>query len=111
MVTLVDSPVLAGEYFKKLTLKESDPQVYLDAAADRAAALEITLEELDHLKNLVAETRALFGATHYRHYDFLLTLSDNTAHFGLEHNESNYPRNNQDALVAHDFPRHSATLS
>ena len=110
LVTLVDSPVLAGEYFKKLTLKESDPQVYLDAAADRAAALEITLEELDHLKNLVAETRALFGATHYRHYDFLLTLSDNTAHFGLEHHESSDDRTNEGALVDDDFRRYSAGL-
>jgi M61 glycyl aminopeptidase len=39
-------------------------------------------------KGLVAETGALFGSRPYRHYDFLLTLSDHTAHFGLEHHES-----------------------
>ena len=39
-------------------------------------------------KQLVAETGALFGARHYRHYDFLLTESDNVETDGVEHHES-----------------------
>ena len=35
-----------------------------------------------------AEAGALFGSRHYRDYHFLLTLSDDVAHFGLEHHES-----------------------
>src|SRR5581483_9302072 len=31
---------------------------------------------------------ALFGATHYRNYDFLLTLSDQVGHHGVEYYES-----------------------
>jgi predicted metalloprotease with PDZ domain len=38
---------------------------------------------------LVAETGALFGARHYRHYDFLYTLSGEVGEHGLEHHESN----------------------
>ncbi|HZR30177.1 MAG TPA: M61 family peptidase [Terriglobales bacterium] len=110
LVTLIDSPVLSGEYFARIALKETDPKVYLDAAADSAAALEITPEEVTHLKNLVAETGALFGATHYRHYDFLLTLSNHTAHFGLEHHESSDDRTNEGALVDEDLRRSSAGL-
>jgi predicted metalloprotease with PDZ domain len=36
----------------------------------------------------VAETGKLFGARHYEKYHFLWTLSDQTAHHGLEHHES-----------------------
>jgi len=110
LATLVDSPVLSGEYFARIALKETDPKVYLDVAADSAVALEITPDEVTHLKNLVAETSALFGATHYRHYDFLLTLSNHTAHFGLEHHESSDDRTNEGALVDDDFRRSSAGL-
>ena len=51
---------------------------------------------------LVAETGALYGARHYRHYDFLLTLSDYTAHFGLEHHESSDDRVAERSLVDED---------
>src|SRR5919206_717333 len=51
------------------------------------------------LKRVVSEAVTLFGATHYTHYHFLLTLSDHTAHFGLEHHESNDSRVAERALV------------
>src|SRR5262249_12047416 len=56
-------------------------------------------DTIQHFKNLVAETGALFGARHYRHYDFLLTVSDHTAHFGLEHHESSDDRIPENALT------------
>ena len=40
------------------------------------------------LRNLVAEADALFGARHYRHYHWLLALSDHVERIGLEHHES-----------------------
>ena len=87
--TLVDSPVVAGEYFRtiELTPGESPPH-FLDAVADSAAALEIKPEDIRHFTHLVREANALFGAHHYRSYHFLVTLSDRVAHFGLEHHES-----------------------
>jgi len=67
-----------------------------NAMAERHAArpdadpdLEMTAKDEASYKKLVAETGALFGARHYRHYDFLLTLSDLVGGHGLEHHESN----------------------
>src|SRR5262249_14248883 len=53
-------------------------------------------------KRLVAETGALFGARHYREYHFLLTLSDHTAHFGLEHHESSDDRVPERTMIEDD---------
>jgi len=92
LTTLVDSPVLAGAHLKAVTLEAGPPAHRLDIAADSAAALEISPALTAQYRSLVAETGALFGARHYRHYDFLLTLSDHTAHFGLEHHESSDDR-------------------
>jgi len=88
---LVDSPVLAGEYFLVIPLAANPPNE-IDIAADNPADLEISPELVNTLKRVVAEAVSLFGATHYTHYHFLLTLSDHTAHFGLEHHESNDSR-------------------
>lgn len=108
--TLVDSPVLAGRYFRSVTLAEKPIPHHLDIAADSEAALAITPEEVTHYTNLVAETGALFGARHYRSYTFLLTLSDHTAHFGLEHHESSDDRTRERSLVDEDARREMAGL-
>ncbi len=92
LTTLVDSPVLAGSHFRAVTLADGPIPHRLDMAADSEAALDMSPEMVQNYRNLVAETGALFGARHYRHYDFLLTLSDHTAHFGLEHHESSDDR-------------------
>jgi len=79
----------------------------LNVAADSAAALEAKPETIQHFKNLVTETGVLYGARHYNHYDFLLTLSDHTAHFGLEHHQSSDDRISEngitdpDAMISH----------
>jgi predicted metalloprotease with PDZ domain len=93
LTTVVDSPVLMGQYMKKLPLQAGQtPAHELDIVADSAAALEISPEQTKAFDNLVAEAGALYGARHYRQYHFLLTLSDHVAHFGLEHHESNDSR-------------------
>src|SRR4051812_19122013 len=91
LTTLIDSPVLTGQFFRKFDL-DGDRKHTLNVAADSAAALDAKPETIQHFKNLVAETGALYGARHYNHYDFLLTLSDHTAHFGLEHHQSSDDR-------------------
>ena len=95
---LVDSPVLAGEYFLVIPLAANPPNE-IDIAADNRADLEISAELTTTLKRVVSEATSLFGATHYEHYHFLLTLSDHTAHFGLEHHESNDSRVPERALL------------
>jgi predicted metalloprotease with PDZ domain len=93
LTTLVDSPVLASAHFRRIPLSPEGPiQHYLDLAADSDAALQLPNDVIENYKHLVAETGALFGARHYRDYHFLVTLSDHTAHFGLEHHESSDDR-------------------
>ena len=69
-----------------------NPPHEIDIAADSPGALEMNAADQMHYKQLVAETGALFGSRHYRDYHFLLTLSDDVAHFGLEHHESSDDR-------------------
>ena len=89
LTTLVDSPLLAGAFFKTYDLAPGQrPEHRLNVAADSAAATAINPEQLQHLRQLVAECGALFGARHYRHYDFLLALTDRLEANGLEHHES-----------------------
>lgn len=89
LTTLVDSPLLTGAFFKTYDLAPGQkPEHRLNIAADSAVATSLTNEELQHLRRLVAETGALFGSRHYRHYDFLLALTDHLDPNGLEHHES-----------------------
>jgi predicted metalloprotease with PDZ domain len=103
LTTLVDSPVLAGEYFRVVPLNDERPSVELDIAADSPAALEITPELTSHMRQLVKEAKALFGAQHFENYHFLLTLSDHVAHFGLEHHQSNDSRVAERSLIKKDL--------
>ena len=98
--TLVDSPVLAGRYFREIQLTPGqNPPHYVDIAADSEAALAMTPETQMHLHQLVVEAGALYGSRHYRDYHFLLTLSDDVAHFGLEHHESSDDRTAERSLI------------
>jgi len=101
--TLVDSPLIAGAYYRSIDLSpKASPPHELDMVADSAAALEITPETSRDFAHLVTETGALFGARHYRSYHFLLTLSDHVAHFGLEHHESSDNREEETYLTDED---------
>jgi predicted metalloprotease with PDZ domain len=66
----------------------SGHRVILDMAADAEADLALPHDMLEGYKHLVKEADALFGARHFASYHFLLTLSDEVAHFGLEHHQS-----------------------
>jgi predicted metalloprotease with PDZ domain len=98
LTTLVDSPVITGEFLKVVPLAQ-DPLTEMDIAADSAAALEALPEVWDHYKSLVEQANKLFGAHHYRDYHFLYSLSDHVAHFGLEHHESDDSRVGERGLV------------
>jgi predicted metalloprotease with PDZ domain len=109
LTTLVDSPVITGEFLKVVKLAD-DPLTEMDIAADSAAALAPPQEVWDHYKNLVEQANKLFGAHHYRDYHFLLSLSDHVAHFGLEHNESDDSRIAERGLVDDGERKASAGL-
>ena len=98
--TLVDSPVIAGRYFKVIQLTPgATPSHEMDIATDKASSLVMPPEMEMHFHNLVEQAGALFGSRHYRDYHFLLTLSDDVAHFGLEHHESSDDRDSANSLT------------
>jgi predicted metalloprotease with PDZ domain len=98
LTTLVDSPIITGEYLRVVPLADN-PLTEMDIAADSAAALDAPAPVLEAHKSLVEQAQKLFGAHHYRDYHFLYTLSDHVAHFGLEHHESNDSRVDERSLV------------
>ena len=90
LTTLVDSPLIAGNHFRQVQLAEPEarPEHVIDMVGESEASLAMSKQDVTSFENLVAETGALFGARHYQHYDFLLTLSDQVGHHGVEHHES-----------------------
>jgi predicted metalloprotease with PDZ domain len=108
--TLVDSPLIAGKNFRRIELSGvGTPPAYLNIVADRPEDLNASPLQIEHQQALIKEAYALFGARHYQHYDFLLTLSDSTGHFGLEHHQSSDDRlsadyfTDSDAYLAHAY--------
>jgi predicted metalloprotease with PDZ domain len=101
LTTLIDSPVIAGEYLRVVPLSEN-PLQEMDIAADSAGDLAVAQDVLDHYKNLTDQALKLFGARHFRDYHFLYSLSNHVAHFGLEHHESNDSRSPERSLVDAD---------
>ncbi|HXW57110.1 MAG TPA: hypothetical protein VEJ67_15285 [Candidatus Cybelea sp.] len=98
---LVDSPVIAGQYYRAIDLTPPGEPIHheIDMVADSEEALDMPPEIQKEMTNLVAEAGKLFGPRHYREYHFLLTLSDHVAHFGLEHHESNDSRLPERVLI------------
>jgi len=91
--TLVDSPVLAGRFFKEIALApEVSPKHFLDMVGDGPEDLNLSTEEIAQFSNLVKEAGAVYKSRHYDRYHFLFTLSDSVAHFGLEHHQSSDDR-------------------
>jgi len=87
--TLVDSPIYAGKYMKRIDLDPgAKAAVHLDVFADAPKDLEATPEQVRVHRNLVTQAYKLFGSHHYDHYDFLFSLSDHLGANGLEHHQS-----------------------
>jgi predicted metalloprotease with PDZ domain len=86
---LVDSPIYAGKYFKRIDLDPgAKAPVHLDIVADAAKYLEIKPEQIKPFRELVQQMYKMYGAHHYDHYDFLVSLSDKMSGNGLEHHRS-----------------------
>jgi predicted metalloprotease with PDZ domain len=111
LTTLVDSPVLIGRYLRTYDLSPGQtPGHYLDVAADSPAALTMSDEKLEILRNLVKETGVAFGSRHYRSYHFLLHLSEQAGTGGLEHHESSDNGLRENYFSDDNLWRNSTTL-
>jgi predicted metalloprotease with PDZ domain len=85
VATALRSPLIAGAHYRRIELS---PDVALDVIADTEAELAATPEQVGAHKRLVEQAIKNFGAQHYDHYDFLLTISNNLGGNGLEHHRS-----------------------
>jgi predicted metalloprotease with PDZ domain len=116
LTTLIDSPVQMAAELRSINIPNGTGLRHtINLASESSYALEAPTDFADRYSRLVAEATALFGANHYRHYDWLLTLSNQVAHFGLEHHESSDDRTAENAirdeearkwlsgLMAHEF--------
>ena len=110
LTTLIDSPVIAGGHFRNVDLGGT-PAVSLHIAADSEAALEISPATTGHLRKLVQEATALFGATHYGEYHFLLTLSDRIGYEGIEHHQSSDNRLAERSLIDESLLRSAGVVT
>jgi len=90
LTTLIDSPLIAGAHYRKIELTKpgETPVHVIDMVSESDAGLAMTPADEAAYRKLVAETGALFGARHYLEYHFLLTLSDEAGHHGVEHHQS-----------------------
>jgi predicted metalloprotease with PDZ domain len=85
---LVDSPVFAGEFARTIPLTTRTPATHISLFADAAADLAMSDADIAHLRRVVLEADALFGAHHYRQYAWLVALGDTLDNNGVEHHES-----------------------
>lgn len=100
---LVDSPIYAGQYFKRVDLTPpGGAPVHLDIVADAPKYLAMTPEQLRAHRALAVQATRLFGSHHYDHYDFLFSLSDVLAGNGTEHHQSSEDGLDADYFTAWD---------
>jgi predicted metalloprotease with PDZ domain len=89
LVTLIDSPLFAGRYYRRIDLDPGAPvPVNLNIVADNAESLAATPEQIAPHRAMVQQAKKLYGSHHYAHYDFLFALSEDFGSIGLEHHQS-----------------------
>jgi predicted metalloprotease with PDZ domain len=108
--TLVDSPLFAGEFSRRIELTTRAPATRLSIFADAAADLAIKDDALAGLRRVVAEADALFGAHHYRRYAWLVALGDTLEVNGLEHHESTDIRMKEALFTKPEFMQRWASV-
>lgn len=101
LTEFVDSPGLAGKNFRRVDLSNSEA---IDIVGETPASLGITPETTAATMRLVAEANALFGAKHYRHYDFLVSVSNLGGFMGLEHHECSEDGSGLDTFTSASGP-------
>lgn len=83
--SLVDSPIMAGAFFRQWPLGKN---VQLNAVADAPSLLSLRDSDIAAMSRLVDETLLTFGAPPFDRYDFLIALSARIGNIGLEHARS-----------------------
>ena len=112
LTTLIDSPLIAGDHYRRIELTKpgETPVHVIDMVSESDAGLAMTPADDAAYRKLVAETGALFGARHYLEYHFLLTLSDEAGHHGVEHHQSSDNSTDERTLLDPDLHLLTADL-
>ena len=113
---LVDAPLYAARFTQQYELASGGAPVHLDLLTDVSDNLALTLPVLTEAREMVRQAGLVFGAPPFRHYDALVSLSDDFSPGGglehLEEGENNLPANyltagaqqlNNDDLIAHEY--------
>ncbi len=88
LYTLVDSPMFAGEHYRRVDIDPDGEDVHLNIVGDTAANIAITDEQIGLYTAMVTQADRLYGARHFDDYEFLLGLTDQMGGIGLEHHRS-----------------------
>ncbi len=99
---LVDSPILAGRYFRKDDLGHG---VTLNSVADDPKELKFPTDVLAKHRGMVDQAVKTFGARHFDHYDFLNAITDKLGGIGLEHHRSTEISSSLGAFI--DYENHA----
>ena len=83
--TLVDSPIMAGAYYRQWPLTDT---AQLNVVADAPTLLVLGDDHRATLSRLMEQATLTFGTPPFDHYDFLVALSDQLGGIGLEHAQS-----------------------
>lgn len=87
--TLLDSPAYAARYLGRYVVDpRSIAPVAINVIAEQERDTLISSEQLSSLAEAFEQARRLFGSQPYRHYDFLVVLSNHLSFQGLEHRQS-----------------------
>jgi predicted metalloprotease with PDZ domain len=88
---LIDSPVLAGEFFRSIPLAASWPAV-LDITGDSENSIEKANEAraVEIFGTLIDQDRAMFGFRHFETMHLLVSQSRARPYGGVEHEDSPY---------------------
>ena len=90
LYTLVDSPIMAGQYRRSIPLATPKGDVphtlELFAETDEVLAAKAPVTA-GLLTRLVAESGRMFGTRHYQSFRFMLALTTDIGRNGLEHHE------------------------
>lgn len=90
---LVDSPLICGDHFNQVELgTQGRAAIQMQIAGAHGTEIRPDADQVDALRQLGQQALALFGSVPYPRYQFLLMLSDDIGHFGLEHRQSGEAR-------------------
>ena len=97
---LIDSPLDAGTNYRRWELwNDGTAAAYLNVFGDTPEQVDASDATVAHYKKLVREMLAMYGAHHWRNYNFLLTVSDEMPGEGIEHHESSDDGEDGDYLI------------